>query len=114
MAQDPLEIKYRLWKGQRRYLCPECEWDTYSLDKLQKHIHQHNIARARAKGKGPTLFGPAGNEIDEGDRIVGGDDITEQLRGELPDHSSGFARSASADEEFRLPAPERDAHRTHD
>ena len=116
MAQEPLRIDFYYWKGQKRYRCPECKFDSYSLDYLQKHIHEHTKAKARAKGKGPILFDPAGKAInnDEGERIVGGDDITEQLGEEIYDHGAGTALGPGPSEKFRFSPPEWQPRRTDD
>lgn len=62
MPEAPLELLSFTARGQTRYCCPSCGFDSYTVELVLKHWHSaHQEVTANT---GPTLFDAKGNAIE--------------------------------------------------
>jgi hypothetical protein len=85
MPEGQLHIKTFLWRGQLRYRCPHCVYDSYILhgrEGLLLHIARSHKEQKASKPPAnfPTLFDASGREVEQDKPIVGEDSVTRVLR----------------------------------
>jgi hypothetical protein len=73
---ESLELKTFVSRGQVRYCCPACGFDSYSVEAVTHH-HLHSHRGDGSTGMGPTLFDANGNTLNDNYTIETSD---EELR----------------------------------